>query len=57
MVQDITKKLTSIDILRSSDFGGVVVGGLDRMDIGTRIGSWQEEVADTLDGLKAFEVF
>ena len=57
MVQDITKKLTSIDILRSSDFGGVVVGGLDRMDIGTRVGSWQEEVADTLDGLKAFEVF
>ena len=57
IIQDITKKLAAIDVARNADFGGLVVSGMDRMDIGSRISSWQEEIADALDGMKAFEVF
>ena len=57
VIQDIAKKLAAIDVARTGDFGGIVVSGMDRMDIGTRISSWQEEIADNLDGMKAFEVF
>ena len=57
VIQDIAKKLAAIDVARTADFGGLVVSGMDRMDIGTRISSWQEEIADALDGMKAFEVF
>ena len=57
IIQDIAKKLAAIDVARNADFGGLVVSGMDRMDIGSRISSWQEEIADALDGMKAFEVF
>tara|TARA_Y100000004_G_scaffold34740_1_gene37170 strand:- start:5506 stop:6621 length:1116 start_codon:yes stop_codon:yes gene_type:complete len=57
IIQDIAKKMAAIDVARSADFGGLVVSGMDRMDIGSRISSWQEEIADALDGMKAFEVF
>jgi len=57
VIQDIAKKIAAIDVARTADFGGMVVSGMDRMDIGSRIASWQEEIADNLDGMKAFEVF
>ena len=57
IITDITKKMAAIDITRSSDFGGAVVSGMDRIDLGTRVSAWEEEIADKLDGLKAFEVF
>ena len=57
MVTDITKKLTAMDIARSADFGGLVVSGMDRFDIGSRIQSWQSEIETNLDGMRAFEVF
>ena len=57
MVTDITKKLTAMDIARSADFGGLVVSGMDRFDIGSRIQSWQSEIETNLDSMRAFEVF
>ena len=57
IITDIAKKLAAIDVTRSADFGGAVVSGMDRVDLGTRISQWEEEIADKLDGLKAFEVF
>jgi hypothetical protein len=56
-ITDIAKKMAAIDITRSADFGGAVVSGMDRVDLGTRAAAWEEEIADKLDGLKAFEVF
>ena len=56
-ITDITKKMVAIDITRSADFGGAVVSGMDRVDLGTRAAAWEEEIADKLDGMKAFEVF
>ena len=57
VVQDIAKKLAAIDVARTADFGGAIVSGMDRMDIGSRIQSWQLEIEDNLDAMKAFEVF
>jgi len=57
IITDITKKLAAIDVVRNSDFGGAVVGGLDRVSMSERISGWDEEVRDTLDSMKAFEVF
>ena len=57
IITDIAKKLAAIEVARTADFGGLVVSGMDRMDIGTRISTWQQEVADSLDSMKAFEVF
>tara|TARA_R110002020_G_scaffold58834_4_gene161152 strand:- start:6197 stop:7315 length:1119 start_codon:yes stop_codon:yes gene_type:complete len=57
IIHDITKKLTAIEVARTADFGGSVVSGMDRMDIGSRISSWQAEIADSLDSMRAFEVF
>ena len=57
VIQDIAKKLAAIDVARTADFGGAIVSGMDRMDIGSRIQSWQLEIEDNLDAMKAFEVF
>ena len=57
VVQDIAKKLAAIDVARTADFGGAIVSGMDRMDIASRIQSWQLEIEDNLDAMKAFEVF
>ena len=56
-IADICKKMAAIEVARTADYGGVIVSGMDRMDIGSRIQSWQEEITDSLDSTKAFEVF
>ena len=56
-ISDICKKMAAIDVARTADYGGSVVSGMDRMDIGSRIQSWQEEIAESLDSSRAFEVF
>jgi len=57
IVQDICKKMAAVDVVRSSDFGGIAVGGLDRINLNERVNAWQEEIEDRLDSLRAFEVF
>ena len=49
IVTDIAKKMTAIDVIRSSDFGGAVVSGMDRVNLESRVTAWQEEIADKLD--------
>lgn len=56
-VTELTKKIASIDILRNSEFGEVLVGGADRVGMQARIDQYQREVDDTLEMLKSFEVF
>ena len=57
MVYDMAKKLAAIDVLRSSDFGQLVVSGADRMQLMQKVEGWNMEVEDKLDSLRAFEVF
>ena len=57
MVQDITKMIAATEVAKNADFGGLVVSGMDRMDISARINSWQTNIDDTIDSLRAFEVF
>jgi len=57
IASDLAKKKAAIDVVRSSDFGGTVVGGMDRISLEQRIASWSTEIEETLDSLKAFEVF
>ena len=56
-MQDLAKKLAAIDIVRSSDFGNLVVSGTDRVQLAQKIDGWQAEIEDRLDSLRSFEVF
>ena len=57
MVYDMAKKLAAIDVVRSSDFGQLVVSGTDRVGLIQKIEGWNMEIEDKLDALRAFEVF
>ena len=57
IVFDSTRKLAAIEVLRSADFGTLVVSGTDRMQIAQKIDSWSMEVELMLDSMRAFEVF
>jgi hypothetical protein len=57
IIADITKKMAAMEIMRTADFGNTVVSGMDRVSAESKMQQWQEEVADRLDGLRAFEVF
>ena len=57
IIQDISKKLAAIEVSKQADFGGAVVSGMDRYDLGSRINSWQQEIEANLDSMRAFEVF
>ena len=57
IIQDSTKKLAAISIMRSSDAGSLTVSGVDRISRESRVAAWQEEVNDNLDRMGAFEVF
>ena len=57
MVQDIAKKLAAMDVMRTADFGNLVVSGMDRVSMSEKIQQWQAETEERLDYMKAFEVF
>jgi len=57
MVFDAARKLTAIEVLRSADFGTLLVSGTDRIQVGQKIESWSMEVELMLDSMRAFEVF
>ena len=57
IVFDAARKLTAIEVLRSADFGTLVVSGTDRMQIAQKIDTWSMEVEQMLDSMRAFEVF
>jgi len=57
MVYDMAKKLAAIDVIRSSDFGQLVVSGTDRIQMMQKVEGWNMDVDDKLDSLRAFEVF
>jgi hypothetical protein len=57
IVFDSTRKLVAIEVLRSADFGTLVVSGSDRMQIAQKIDTWSMEVELMLDSMRAFEVF
>ena len=47
----------SVDVIRSSDFGQLVVSGTDRIQMMQKVEGWTMDVEDKLDSLRAFEVF
>ena len=57
VVFDAARKLAAIEVLRSADFGTLIVSGSDRVQLSQKIDSWSMEVELTLDSLRAFEVF
>jgi len=57
MVYDATRKLAAVDIVRSADFGGVTVSGMDRVMLAQRADAWAMEAEDMMDSLRSFEVF
>ena len=57
MVFDAARKLSAATIIRSADFGGIAVGGMDRVMMAQRADSWSLEAEDLMDSLRAFEIF
>ena len=57
MAHDVAKKMAAINIMRSADFGNLVVSGMDRAQASDRIQSWQMEIEDALESLWSFEIF
>ena len=57
IVFDAARKLAAIEVLRSADFGTLIVSGTDRIQLMQKIESWTMEVELMLDSLRAFEVF
>ena len=57
IIQDITKMIAATEISKNADFGGSVVSGMDRYDIGSRISGWERNIEETIDSLRSFEVF
>ena len=57
VVFDAARKLAAIEVLRSADFGTLIVSGTDRVQLMQRIVSWAMETELMLDSLRAFEVF
>jgi len=57
IVFDATRKLAAVDIVRSADFGNILVSGTDRVMMAQRADSWSMEADDMLSSLRAFEVF
>jgi len=56
-VTDMCKKMAAIDVLTTTDFGGLAVSGMDRVQMSEKIGIYERQIEDTLESLKAFEVF
>jgi len=57
IVYDMAKKLAAIDVVRSADFGNLVVSGADRIQLMQKVEGWSMEIDDKLDSLRAFETF
>ena len=57
IVFDATRKLAAVDIVRSADFGNIVVSGADRVMLAQRADSWSMEAEEMLSSLRAWEVF
>ena len=57
LIHDVAKKLTAVDVLRSSDFGQFTVSGTDRVQLLQKIEGWSREVDERLDSLRAWEIF
>ena len=57
IVHDTAKKIAAINVLRSADFGNLVVTGMDRVQLAQRIEAWQMEAEDAMESLWSFEVF
>ena len=57
IVFDATRKLAAVDVVRSADFGSIVVSGSDRVMLAQRADAWSMEAENMLTSLRAFEVF
>jgi len=57
IVHEATKKMAAINVMRSADFGNLVVSGMDRVQASERIQGWQMEIEDAIESLWSFEIF
>jgi len=57
IVHEAAKKMAAINVMRSADFGNLVVSGMDRVQTSERIQGWQAEIEDAIESLWSFEIF
>jgi hypothetical protein len=56
-VQDITKKMTAIDLIANSDYTAIIPSGVDKVALVEKIRVWEEQIAEKLEGLKATTIW
>ena len=57
IVHEAAKKMAAINVMRSADFGNLIVSGMDRVQTSERIQGWQMEIEDAIESLWSFEIF
>ena len=56
-VTEIAKKMAASEIIQNSDFGNLVVSGMDRVPLQQKLQMWTVEIAEGIESLKRVEIF
>jgi len=56
-VTEIAKKMAASEIIQNSDFGNLVVSGMDRVPLQQKLQMWTTEIAEGIESLKRVEIF
>ena len=54
---EIAKKMAASEIIQNSDFGNLVVSGMDRVPLQQKLQLFQVEVSEGIESLKRVEIF
>ena len=56
-VHELAKKIAASEIIKNSDFGNLVVSGMDRVPLQQKLQMWTTEIAEGVESLKRVEIF
>jgi len=56
-VHELSKKIAASEVIKNSDFGNLVVSGMDRVPLQQKLQLWATEIVEGIESLKAVEIF
>jgi hypothetical protein len=56
-VHELSKKIAASEVIKNSDFGNLVVSGMDRVPLQQKLQLWTTEIVEGIESLKAVEIF
>ena len=57
VVFEAVRKMVGGDVVRTADFGGIAVSGMDRVNLSERAQSWETEVQESLENISGWQLF